>query len=427
MFFPAITHNLPAIISLKLQLNSQEVQVSVEIEAKSSNHKTRSQVTLTITVTDTGKGIPADQLDKVFGAFEQVSGQKSSQYRGTGLGLSISKRIVELMGATITLTSEVGRRSQFTIEIPHVEVAALADLQSAQESLEPDRIAFEPAFILIVDDVPYNRDLIQTFLQNWPFEFVQAGTGKEALEQMEQRVPDLVITDIKMPEMSGVELMKIMQQDERFKTIPVVVVTASVLGKDKKEVESLCNIFLAKPVSLSDLLMALMKYLPHTIKEVEPQVVDPTKLDDAEDHSEPKTPTEPEPSAKSEVNGTNKVLLVDDSDINLMIMQVELEEIGMKADTALSGAEALEMMEQNLYSLVITDVEMPDMDGYELSEQLRAKYTERVAGLKILGFTADKEGKLKEGLKSGMDDVLNKPLIKQEVTDILMPILGKIL
>lgn len=225
-----------------------------------------SRINLRLTIQDTGIGIPLDQQKRVFNAFEQISGQDSSRYGGTGLGLSISNRLTEIMGGKITLESTPGEGTAFTISIPAVEISATEHPSKQSHTLDYSAIAFEPATILITDDVDYNREMIATYLSDWNFGILFAANGKEAVSITRDSSPDLILMDMKMPIMNGFEATEIIKTDPELKDIPLIAVTASAFTEDEKQIAQYCNSYLRKPTSKSQLIAELMKYLPHTEK-----------------------------------------------------------------------------------------------------------------------------------------------------------------
>lgn len=226
------------------------------------------KVDLTIEVTDTGIGIEKDQQGKIFGAFEQVKGQKNYRFGGTGLGLAITQRLVQMMNGEISISSELGKGSTFRIVLKNVEIAALKPAEQIEaKAINFDNIQFEPASILIVDDIDYNREILALYLEGWDFEILFAENGKEAIEQADRHMPDIITLDMKMPVMDGYQAIGILRRDERLKTIPVIAVTASALKEDEKFLLKFCNGYLRKPVSRTDLVRELMKHLPHTVEQ----------------------------------------------------------------------------------------------------------------------------------------------------------------
>ncbi len=249
-------------------------QGSVELTVRASQPDDNSSVELLFAVADTGRGIPTDQQPIVFGAFEQVRGQDLNKYGGSGLGLSITKNLVKLMGGEISLRSEEGRGSTFTLRFPSVPIAAVADLKDSDTSL----IHFKPATVLCVDDIPTNRALIVAFFGDEPLLIEEAKDGVEALARLAGGGIDLVLTDLKMPRMGGFELTRRIKENPMFAHIPVVALTASALLQTESQVRELCDGYLRKPVQGSMLFGELARFLDHERKraaEPQPATVEP--------------------------------------------------------------------------------------------------------------------------------------------------------
>lgn len=217
---------------------------------------------LQLKVKDSGIGIPDDQQELIFSAFEQVSGQDHEKYGGTGLGLAICLRIIQMMKGRIQVESQVGRGSEFTVDLPGIEIAA-ADSSSAVQSHANVRINFRPAKVLIVDDMEINRKLLRAFLDQYPLEICEAENGRDALEKIDSFQPELVFLDMRMPVMDGYDVLKELHKDSKYAGLPIVAVTASALREDEKKLEKECAGFLPKPLRKNDLLRELKKFLEY--------------------------------------------------------------------------------------------------------------------------------------------------------------------
>ncbi|MFC6673407.1 ATP-binding protein [Marinobacterium aestuariivivens] len=225
---------------------------------------------LVIEVEDSGIGIPAEQQTTIFGAFEQRSGQSPERYGGTGLGLAICKRLVELMNGEIRLDSEEGRGSRFTVLLHGIRVASVSELSArAGAVVDLDAISFAPATLLLVDDIAINRDLLRGYLSRYAFQFLEAENGREAVEMTRQRKPDLVLMDMRMPVMNGYEASERLKQDDSTRDIPVIALTASAMERDAREIGSLCDGYLRKPVSQQELVLELGRFLSHSVAEAQ--------------------------------------------------------------------------------------------------------------------------------------------------------------
>lgn len=220
-------------------------------------------------VSDSGVGIASDQHEKIFGTFQQAQGQKTDQYGGTGLGLAITRRLVEMMDGEITVESQVGKGSLFTVTLAGVEICSAGLLKTSRDNeLEQGEIHFENATILIADDIDYNREILSTYLEPYDFKVLYAVNGKETIEQVRKHHPDLVLLDMKMPEMDGYEVAQIIKNDQDLKHISLIAVTASALKQDEDLISEVCDVYLRKPVSSYELVGVMAEFLPHTVCEV---------------------------------------------------------------------------------------------------------------------------------------------------------------
>ncbi len=238
---------------------------SIEISAGCKNIENKKLCDIVISVKDTGVGIKDDQLDKIFGAFNQARGQKSSKYGGTGLGLAISKRLANLMNGNITVESKFGEGTTFTLELFGVKITDDKVIEkSKKELIKIGSIEFKGSTILIVDDMPVNRKLLNLFLENENLRLIEAEDGVKALEAVKQHKPDLILMDMQMPEMNGYECSDILKNSSSTKDIPIIAITASVMKEDKEMAFDFCDDVLAKPVNRKELYAKLANFLPHT-------------------------------------------------------------------------------------------------------------------------------------------------------------------
>jgi len=216
---------------------------------------------LTISVEDTGIGIAADHQNEIFDLFTQSKGQDPARYGGTGLGLAISRSLARGMGGEIRLESEPGRGSVFTLTLPGVEHLPLR--QDAAPEGPGDDLHFAPAEILVVDDVAANRLLLLGLLGGYGFTLREAGNGAEALQEVKRKHPDLILMDVQMPVLGGLEATRRLKGDPATADIPVIAVTASVTSERKAEVKANCDGYVSKPVSKEALLESLRPHLAH--------------------------------------------------------------------------------------------------------------------------------------------------------------------
>jgi len=223
----------------------------------------KSALDLIFSVEDTGMGIPEDQQKIIFDAFRQQAGQSHAQYGGTGLGLAITRRLVEMMGGQIQLTSLEGKGSTFSILLKDVAVASVVP-KMKRPVLELADIHFSKATILSVDDIETNRILIKDFLSPYDLEIIEAANGQQALDLARQIRPNLILMDMKMPVMDGYTATNHIKADKDLASIPIIALTASVMKDSLHEIEAAgCDDLLQKPVGSEDVIQMLMKYLDY--------------------------------------------------------------------------------------------------------------------------------------------------------------------
>jgi PAS domain S-box-containing protein len=249
---------------------TQKGVISIKIRSENprmvyySDTKHEELIDLVIEISDTGIGIPKEFIKDIFESFIQVKSRLNQG--GTGLGLAITQRLVQLMKGTIKVKSELGEGSTFIIFIPDLPFLRSYEGIKSNVELNPDDIIFEDATILVVDDVDENRKFIKDALREREFSLLEAANGVSALEIMDKNMPDLVISDIRMPGMNGFELLTKIKSDPKLKHIPVIAYSASVMKEQKVKIfNSEFADLLIKPVRISELFQALMNSLPYKL------------------------------------------------------------------------------------------------------------------------------------------------------------------
>ena len=232
----------------------------IKLLVDSSSTKTPHRTDLNFSVEDSGIGIPEEYHHKIFNQFEQQDGQDSRKFGGTGLGLAICLKLAQLLNGNITFSSKPELGSVFTLKLYGVEMSDV--LPETNNHTEETQQRLNAAKILIVDDMQANRKLVMTFLEDQPVELSEAENGRQAIEQARKHKPDLILMDIKMPEMDGIEATRIIKDDEELKVIPVVAITASSLQEDNTQLKkTLFDNYLTKPIKIEKLLKVLSYYL----------------------------------------------------------------------------------------------------------------------------------------------------------------------
>jgi PAS domain S-box-containing protein len=215
-----------------------------------------------VSVYDTGIGVAETDKQRIFESFTQQSGQDSRQYGGTGLGLTITKRLCELMNGEIGMESKRGEYSRF--------YARFYDIKYSDDTIEhdnfydwdDDELLFKGSKILVVDDVPYNRDLVLAFLEDYNLQLFEAENGETAVELCNAYDFDLVFMDIRMPGLTGYEATEIIRKRTERAHMPIVALTASTMKSDLERLNSLFDGYLRKPVQKRSLISEIMKFLP---------------------------------------------------------------------------------------------------------------------------------------------------------------------
>ena len=236
----------------------------IKLSAHIAGKETKSdRVDLFLAVEDTGIGIPEDKKELIFNAFEQQGLHISTQYGGTGLGLAITKRLVEMMNGSVSVTNKHKKGTIFNVIIRDVAISPLRKLTKKKEGT-PDVVTLQGGVILIVDDMESNRNLLKTYMENCHFDFLEAENGEKAVKLAEEHHPDLILMDMQMPVMNGLEASTHLKKNNKTKDIPIIAITASAMKEFERNVRLRCDGYLAKPVSKADLFLQLTRFLKHS-------------------------------------------------------------------------------------------------------------------------------------------------------------------
>ncbi len=230
--------------------------------------------TVLIRVADTGIGISDEDRQHIFGAFDQSRGQSVSDYGGTGLGLAITKKLVDMMGGAIYLDSTKGNGSVFIVRLPRVGVHASDAAAQERPRFLPEQVLFRNGHVLVAEDKAQNREMIAEMLGLLGLKCTCVSNGREALVALEKNTFDALLLDLQMPVMSGIALMQHLDASATRPAVPVIAFSASVVGEDADTFRSLTDDFLAKPITRSDVVEVLAKYLPYDVIEKAADMVD---------------------------------------------------------------------------------------------------------------------------------------------------------
>ncbi len=372
---------------------TEEGEIVLSVHADEARAEER---TLRFSVRDTGIGIPSDVQDRLFSPFTQADASTTRRYGGTGLGLTICRRLTEMMGGEIWVESTEGKGSTFHFTI----TTTVADLPVVRPA-DRAEVVLQGKRALVVDDNETNRRIVRHHLESWDLEVEETEDPMEALAWIKGGRPyDLVILDHSMPGMDGLELGGKIQA-AAGSSLPLVMLTS--LPRDPKQVQAagveLAG-YLTKPIKPSSLYDAL-----------------------AETFEELRVPTEDRKAQKTvpELGKSHplKILLAEDNQVNQKVALRMLERLGYRADVAANGIEAVEAAQRNAYDLILMDVQMPEMDGYEATGQI----LEHASGQdrpRIVAMTAHAgHADRRRCLEAGMDDHVSKPVDLHELVGVL--------
>ena len=357
----------------------------------SSPARADQRATLRIEVTDSGIGIPPDRLDRLFKTFSQIDSSTTRHYGGTGLGLSIVKRLAELMGGDVGVTSTEGSGSSFWVT---VQVDALEE-QPAREPLGVGRRA------LIVDDIPASRDSLIVKLRLFHFDAVAVSSVDEAWQQLQQSHFDLVLADELMPMKGGLDLLAMMRAEPRFAALPFILLSLFGVEQEASERPQRPDAISLKPSRAITLCTLAHRVLTGDAPRKAQRV--------------------PVPPAGSTFSG-RRILLVEDNPVNQRVAQRVLQKLAAHVTIANNGAEALERLAEHSYDAVLMDCQMPVMDGFTATRRIRE--TERATGkakrMPIIALTANVMSEDRENcIAAGMDAHLGKPIEPAQLVDCL--------
>ncbi len=238
------------------------IKISVEL-----NKNENGNYDLTLKVSDTGIGIPKKQQRLIFQSFQQQSAHDSRKYEGTGLGLTITQKLIEMMGGEIKLESRIGKGSVFIVNLFNLRESSYKKIEPQKETIDETNIEFHPATVLIADDLQYNIDAVKSMVNSENISFIEAQTAEKAIEVVNIKKPDLILMDVRFPDMSGYEATAFIKAEN--KGIPVIGYTASTISEEDSQVRKIFDDYLRKPVSKNDLFAKLKKFLAYEYKSID--------------------------------------------------------------------------------------------------------------------------------------------------------------
>jgi len=348
-------------------------------------------IRLDFSVFDTGIGIPENRVPHLFQSFTQADDSTTREYGGTGLGLAICRKLTRLMGGELTVTSKAGRGSTFSFSI-HLE----RQPEKNQIAMIPPR-DLRGLRVLIVDDNHTSLEILSSAITSFQMEAQTASSGKEAIEILKKiHEPfDLILMDWKMPQLNGIETARHIKSHLELDRAPIICMVSAHGREDliQYSEKRFLDAFLHKPVNISLLFDTIMELFGRH---------------DAVVGTSPIQKMEVPEQTHSHLKG-KKILLVEDNEINQEVALEWLHTVGMDTMVANNGKEALALLETHSPHGVLMDIQMPVMDGFEATRQIRAQH--RFKDLPVIAMTAHAlKGDRERCIFSGMNDHIAKPI-----------------
>ncbi len=354
------------------------------------------EIILRFSISDTGEGIPPDKQDLIFEAFRQADASATRSHGGTGLGLTIASQLVDLMGGRIWLESEEGEGSTFYF-------TARFGISEETRKEFPERLnQLQGVSVLAVDDNPTSRKLLKDMLTNWGMDPTVVAGGEQTLAAIkhaeEKGDPyQIVLLDLDMPKMTGIELAREIRQRERWRDIPLILLPSGGISLDPEELTQL-GIFrqMLKPIRPSSLVDAMSRAL---------------------DLLKPSFEAKPQGESRTHL----RILLAEDNPVNQRVTRELLERRGHQVVVAHDGGQAVNIIESDSdFDLILMDIQMPQMDGYEATAAIRNREETTQDHIPIVALTAHAmKGDRERALQAGMDNYLAKPITSDKLYEMI--------
>jgi PAS domain S-box-containing protein len=374
-----------------------EVAISIVLE-----EETKSHAMVRFVVRDTGIGIPADRMDLLFESFSQLDASTTRKYGGTGLGLAISKKIVKLMGGQIGVESKEGNGSTFRFMV-------LLEKQPTEQRQAPLELGnLEDLRVLVVDGNDTNRQIVMTYLESCNCRVEEAASAKEAMKKLYNAVNGNNAFQVALLDLSDGELLgREIKADPQLKKLILVMLTFAGERGDAEHFKNLgFAAYLTKPIKQLPLLECLK--------------IATGKHKGAEEETSRQIVTQY--SVPEDQKQRARILLAEDNIINQKVaLRILEKKLGYHADVVTNGKEAIDLLEKFDYDLLLMDCQMPEMDGYEATRNIRDENSPvRNHGIPIIAMTANAmKGDREKCLEAGMDDYISKPINIKRLAEVV--------
>ncbi|MEA5452446.1 PAS domain-containing protein [Leptolyngbya sp. CCNP1308] len=370
-------------------------QVTLQARVEQQNGRNH----LKLSVTDTGIGIAPDDIAKLFQPFVQIDSSLSRQYNGTGLGLALVRKMAELHGGTVSVTSEVNQGSCFTLNLPYLtDIALPAIAPTPQRSL----LDTHNCRVLVIEDSAAAADLIARYLEEQGMEAIICPSGDRVMGDVIKFHPALIILDILLPNLSGWEVLRHLKTDPKTLAIPVIVV--SVVDERSYGLSLGASEYLVKPISRYQLQQAIESLQHRPQPSLSP------------------VPVVPSPNSSQPAIEMPLILLAEDNDMNVATVSSYLTALGYRLLYAKNGRAAVELAQTQAPDLILMDIQMPDMDGLQAMQLVRSDA--RCANIPIVALTAlVMPGDRERCLAAGASHYLSKPFKMKALKGLIQQLL----
>ncbi|MFC1855619.1 response regulator, partial [Thermodesulfobacteriota bacterium] len=390
--------------------SSGEIVVRAEKYAGLNNH-----FQLKVSITDTGIGIPEDKLDSLFDSFTQVDGSATRKYGGTGLGLAISKKLIEMMGGSIWAESELDKGSTFSF------ISSYTVNEAKTSGVKQVALDMSGLNVLVIDDNKTGLNVLHDMLRNWGMTSSLAESGDEGLLLINDKKNkfDFILLDSRMPDKDGFMVATEIRSKDEFSNIPILILTSAGTRGDASRCQEIgIDAYLLKPVRQSELYEVIINTLNKRGIKDKGLITRHSLTDEKKDE---KTYELKNISSGKSAN----ILVAEDNEINQKLVVELIKQRGWAVVAVPNGRQAIEALEEASFDVVLMDVQMPVLDGFEATKVIRDKEKQTGKHIPIVAMTAHAmKGDKEKCLEQGMDSYISKPIKARALISLIEQIIG---